>query len=90
MPSLSGIDRTGGVVALSFTKSKSDGINIYCQREGDNEWVLLARATISPYLDNRPLLQIGKPELRRYTAVYMHKDQEIGQYSNDLVVNCAP
>ena len=52
--------------------------------------VLLGRATVSPFLDNRPLLQTGKPELRRYTAVFMLKDQEIGQYSDDLVINCAP
>jgi hypothetical protein len=75
---------------LSFTKYKSGGINIYCQRENDADWVLLGRATVSPFLDNRPLLQIGKPELRRYTAIYMIKDTETGQYSDDLVINCAP
>lgn len=90
IPNLSGIDQTGGNVVLSFTKNKSDGINIYCQRENDSDWVLLGRATVSPYLDNRPLLQTGKPELRRYSAVYMSKDKEVGKYSNDLVVNCAP
>ena len=89
-PNLSGIDQTGGIVALSFNKNKSDGVNIYCQRENDTDWILLARATISPYTDNRPLLQTGKPELRRYSAVYMVKDKEVGKYSNDLVITCAP
>jgi hypothetical protein len=89
-PDLSGIDQTGGSIVLSFTKHKSDGINIYCQRDNDTDWVLLARATVSPYLDNRSLLQAGKPELRRYTAIYMVKDNETGQYSDDLVINCAP
>jgi len=89
-PDLYGIDQTGGKVTLSFTKYKSDGINIYCQRENDVDWVLLGRATVSPYLDTRPLLQVGKPELRRYAAIYMVKDQEIGQFGNDLVINCAP
>ena len=89
-PNLSGSDQSGGAVILSFTKYKSDGVNIYCQRDNDADWVLLARATVSPYLDNRPLLQTGKPELRRYTAIYMQKDNEIGQYSDDLVINCAP
>ena len=36
------------------------------------------------------LLQTGKPELRRYTAVFMLKDQEMGQCSDDLVINYAP
>jgi len=40
--------------------------------------------------DNRPLLQPGKQELRCYTAIYMLKDKEVGQFSNDLVINCAP
>jgi hypothetical protein len=53
-PDLNGIDQTGGLVALSFTKYKSDDINIYCQRENNADWVLLARATVSPFLDNRP------------------------------------
>ena len=89
-PDLTGIDQTAGRVILYFTKVNSDGVNIYCQREYDTDWVLLIRATTSPYIDNRPLLQIGKPEMRRYTAVYMLKDQEIGQFSDDLVITCAP
>jgi hypothetical protein len=89
-PNLTGIDQTAGRVILYFTKANSDGVNIYSQREYDTDWVLLIRATTSPYIDNRPLLQIGKPELRRYTAVYMLKDQDIGQFSDDLMITCAP
>lgn len=89
-PDLNGVDQTGGNVTLGFTKYTSEGINIYCQRENDTDWMLLGRATISPFQDNRPLLQVGKPELRRYTAVYMLKDKEIGKYSDDIVINCAP
>jgi hypothetical protein len=89
-PNLTGLDHTGGSVELGFNKLKSDGINIYCQREGDTDWVMLAHAIISPYTDNRPLLQAGKPELRRYTGVYVQKYQEVGQFSDEVVVNCAP
>jgi len=45
---------------------------------------------MTPFADNRPLLQPGKPELSRYIAIYMVKDKEVGQFSNDLVINCAP
>ncbi|WP_295450153.1 hypothetical protein [uncultured Thiodictyon sp.] len=89
-PDLAAIDQTGGVVRLTFTKYKSEGINIYCQREGDSGWVLVGRAAHSPWLDTRPLLQAGKAELRRYTAVYVRKDQEVGQFSNEVAVSCAP
>jgi hypothetical protein len=89
-PDLAGVDQTGGVVNLSFTKHKSEGVNIYCRRENDADWVLLGRASRSPFTDTRPLLATDKPELRRYCAIYVVKDKEIGQFSDDLVINCAP
>lgn len=89
-PDLIGTDQTGGFVSLSFTKNKSNGINIYCQRENDTDWILIGRATVSPYIDSRTLLQTGKPELRRYTAIYILKDMEVGHYSDEIVVTCGP
>jgi len=89
-PDLKGIDATGGKVTLSFSKYSSDGVNVYCKRDNDADWVLLGRALVSPFIDNRPLLQVGKPELRDYTAVYMQKNDEISQYSDDVFINCAP
>ena len=89
-PDLKGVDATGGKVSLSFSKYSSDGINIYCKRENDADWALLGRAIVSPFIDNRPLLQVGKPELRQYTAIYMQKNDEVGQYSDDVFINCAP
>jgi len=43
-----------------------------------------------PYIDNRPLLVANKPELREYKAVYVSNDAEIGLFSDEVVVNCAP
>jgi len=40
--------------------------------------------------DNRPLLAAGQPELREYKAVYVQSDKEIGLFSDEVVVNCAP
>jgi len=31
-----------------------------------------------------------KPELREYKAVYVQSDAEIGLFSDEVVVNCAP
>ena len=39
---------------------------------------------------NRPLLVATKPELREYKAVYVLSDAEIGLFSDEVVVNCAP
>lgn len=89
-PELSGIDQTDGVVILTFSKYNSDGVNIYSKRDNDADWVLLNRASISPFIDRRLLLQVGKPELRHYCAIYVLKDKEIGHYSDEVVVNCTP
>jgi len=39
---------SGGVVELDFDKSISDGVNIYAKRDGDADFVFLARDTASP------------------------------------------
>ena len=69
-------------------------------RDGDADFVFLARDTAlaapesdrggSPYIDNRPLLVATKPDLREYKAVYVQSDAEIGLFSDEVVVNCAP
>ena len=50
----------------------------------------LARDTTSPYVDNRPMLVAGKPELREYKAVFVASDKEVSQFSDEITVNCAP
>jgi hypothetical protein len=89
-PVLSGIDMTDGTVELRFPKLGTEGVNIYCQREGDTVWVLVGHANHSPFTDRRPLLVPGKAELRRYTAIYVINDKEIGHFSDTLEISCAP
>jgi hypothetical protein len=89
-PELTATDQTGGHVELQFTKSVSDGVNIYSKRGDEANFSFLARDTASPYVDDRPLLVPGKPELREYKCVYVLNDAEIGLFSAELVVNCAP
>jgi len=89
-PTLKGRSMDGGVVEIAFNKSKSDGINLYSMRDGESGFVFLARDTASPYLDNRPLLVAGKPEVRQHRAKYVLSDQEIGSYSDEMVITCAP
>jgi hypothetical protein len=57
---------------------------------GDADFVFLARDTQTPYMDTRPLLDPTKPEIREYKAMYVVGDEEIGIFSHELVVNCAP
>ena len=89
-PVISGTDRTGGVVQVDFVKLTSDGVNLYSKRDGDADFVFLARDTATPYIDTRSLLTAGKPEIREYKAMFVLNDEEIGIFSHELVVNCAP
>ena len=89
-PDITGNDRTGGQVEIGFNKLTSDGVNLYSKRDGDADFVFLARDTATPYLDTRPLLTAGKPEIREYKAMFVLNDEEIGIFSHELVVNCAP
>lgn len=89
-PSLTAQDQTGGVVVLSFSKGRTDGVNIYLFDVAAQKYDFLARDTVSPYVDNRPLAEPGKPEIRRYTAVHVIDDEEVGQFSDEVVVACAP
>ena len=89
-PDLSGEDKRGGVVELDFTLLNSEGVNIYGKRDGDVDFKFLARETVAPYVDNRPMLVAGKSELREYKAVFVIGDEEVSQFSDQITVNCAP
>lgn len=89
-PKITAVDRTGGMVELSFVKHRSDAVHFYGQRDGDTDWVLLGFATSSPFKDQRPLLVTGRVEMRRYTAVYVKRQQEVGAFSDEVVVACLP
>ena len=82
--------KPGGVVEIDFNLANSEGVNIYSRREGDGEFKFLARDTVPPYVDNRPMLAAGKPELREYKAVFVVADKEVSQFSDEITVNCAP
>ena len=75
---------------LSSTDTARRDVSLYSKRDGDADFLFLARDTATPYIDNRPLLTAGKPEIREYKAMFALSDEEIGLFSAELVVNCAP
>ena len=80
----------GGCGEVLESPAKSHGINLYSLRDGESGFSFLACDSASPYLDNGPLLVAGKPEVRQYRAQYVLSDQEVGNYSDEMVVTCAP
>ena len=53
-------------------------------------WVELADWYLPAPVIAEMQLAVGKPELREYKAVYVQSDAEIGLFSDEVVVNCAP
>lgn len=89
-PEIKGRDLGSGHVEIQFGKKTAGGVNIYSKRGTETVFTYLAHDTQSPYIDTRPLLDPTKPELRTYRLKFEKGDEEIGNFSEELVVNCAP
>jgi len=76
---------TGGA-QLKCTKGDAQAVDIYSQRDGDANPVLLKRVMFFPYVDNRPLLVAGKPEKRTYFGIAVRHDQQYGDPSATITV----
>ena len=74
----------GSGVVIKFTKSQTEGVNLYARLRGEPGWTFLARDTFSPYVDNRPLATAGTAETREYKARGVIDDAEIG-LDSDIV-----
>jgi hypothetical protein len=69
-------------ITIKFKKQGTDGIKIFSRRGSETEFTFLATDTESPYVDNRPKLNSAGPELREYQAVYLIRDDAVGQTSD--------
>jgi hypothetical protein len=85
----SGENKKGGGGELDFNIVNSEGANIWSRRAGDTGFKFLPRDTSPTYVDNRPMVVPGKPELREYKAVFVVPDVEVSQFSDEITVNCA-
>jgi hypothetical protein len=88
-PVLKGKALAEGGAQVSFEKRGFTGVKIYCQREGQAQSEFLAVDTSSPYVDNRALLVAGKPEVRKYKAIFMDGDETVGDFSAEISVTCS-
>ena len=77
-------------VRLDFVKATSDGVIVECQRADEVAWTLLGSDRFSPYVDGRPPLVAGQPEVRRYRIRYLSGDDPIGNYSAVVSVTTVP
>ncbi len=68
-------------VHITFKKHGHMGVYIECQR-GTGAFEFVAIETGSPYLDDRPLLVAGTPEVRKYRLRYWDKGTPNGDWTD--------
>jgi hypothetical protein len=77
-------------VQIDFSKERFDGVLIESRRTGEADWQTLATDNYSPYVDARPLLQAGKPEVREYRLRYIELDEPVGEWSDIISATARP
>ena len=77
-------------VQIDFSKGRFHGVLIESRRTGESEWQTLATDNFSPYVDARPLLQAGKPEVREYRLRYVELDEPVGEWSDIISATARP
>lgn len=89
-PTLKARANNPGTVQVDFTKERFNGVVIESRRAGETGWQTLAQVTYSPYIDDRPPLEAGKPEMREYRARYIQRDQPTGEWSDIVTATFVP
>jgi len=66
-------------------------VGIYGEsRRNNGPWEFLTIDTESPYLDERPLLTPGTPEIREYRARFWNKSTPNGEWTDVVKVTSPP
>ncbi len=66
------------------------GLIVQARREGEAEWTDFGVKTSAVFVDERPTVQPGKPEVVNYRAIYSRNDQPVGQWSDVVTVTKQP
>jgi hypothetical protein len=87
-PALKAQARIDDKIEIAFNKQGQSSIRIQRETAAD-KWTTAGEATTSPFVDETPSPD-GKPEKRRYRAVYLSKNQPVGQYSDIVTIVTTP
>lgn len=77
-------------VRLEWTKGGFTGVRLESRRAAETAWTYLGIDLESPYVDARPPLAPGQPEVRHYRLRYLKGDQLVGDYSGIRTVTTVP
>lgn len=86
-PSISGATLPDDKVSITFNKQRMASIRVQMRRGG--EWINVGDPTTSPFIDATKSLD-DKPEKREYRAIYLVKNQPVGQYSDIITIYTTP
>ncbi len=89
-PTFTAVALPNSEVRLDWVKSSSDGVIVESQRAGETTWTNLGTDRFSPFVDGRPPLVDGQPEVRRYRLRYLDGDDPVGNYSAIVSVTTVP
>jgi hypothetical protein len=78
------------VVNMTFYKYGHQGVYVESRRGPSGVWEFLAIDTESPYVDERPLLVAGQPEVREYRMRFWDKGTPNGDWTDVQKVTVAP
>ena len=87
-PNISGKALADDRVELTFNKQNQPAVR-FQMRRGGGDWADVGDPTSSPFIDKTPSLD-GKPEKREYRAIYIYKNDTVGQYSDIITVYTSP
>lgn len=77
-------------VSFAFSKYGHMGVHIESRRGAAGVWEFLAVDTESPYMDERPLLVAGQPEVREYRMRFWDKGTANGDWTDVASVTVSP
>jgi hypothetical protein len=80
----------GSKVRIEFNKGGFDGVQIEARRAGEAAWKATGTDNYSPYTDERPPVEAGKPEVREYRLRYIVRDEPVGEWSDIITATTRP
>lgn len=89
-PTAKASPQPGGEVKIEFGKAGFDGVIIEGRRGSETAWGRLATDNYSPYLDTRPPLDAGSPEVRQYRLRFIERDEAVGEWSDIITTTITP
>jgi hypothetical protein len=89
-PTLKAQALTSFEVRLQFAMLGHAQLEIVSRRAGETDFSLLTFDTNSPYLDARPPLVAGQPEIREYRARFRDNDLPVGDWSDIVSITAQP